>query len=658
LLIFSSKPCNFSPSFDLIKNNLMNRQVYTRLALFFIFSMKSLGLLAQISNGGIPLSISAKITTSIPVFETVQPNWANIREQDKKGLASFRFAIPIAINLDTKNSGVWTSLPTGGRVWQLKIRSKNALGLATTFENFELPEGSKLFMYSPDYKQVFGAYDASNNPKNRRLLVGMTKGEETIIEYIETKKPAKAVDFKITQVFHAYNQDLLSPLDFGESRACEINVNCPEGANWQTQKKGVVRVRIVVQEGLGWCTGSLINNTRQDGTPYILSAYHCSDGYTPDYGLWTFYFNYESSNCSNPTSEPTLQSLQGCVVRAGRQQSDFLLLETTQRVPASFNAHFNGWNRDSSNLTTSATMIHHPQGDIKKITIDNGAPAVSNISNQWISDVAPTTTPPRSHLRLTPELGFSEGGSSGAPFFDANGLIIAQNHGGSMDSANCRILNLLGGWLAKSWDGNGTPQTRLKDWLDPLSTSPLTLGGINTPATTMVATISGKVSFWTGVALPSVTVYIGSDSTITDASGNFSMPNVPVNQEIEVRLSKNDSYDNGLNGADVLLMRRHILGINEFSSKFRLFSGDIDNNNDLNAGDYLLVRRLILGINTSFSTTTPWRFVTTRTSNDTNFPFGITEPSPLLVTFTGNVANFDFYGYKKGDVDGSAELRN
>lgn len=633
----------------------MNRQACTRLALFFMFFMKNIGLIGQISNGGTPLSILAKITTPIPVVETTQPDWAKIREEDKKGTGSFRFAVPMAVDLDTKNAGVWTDLPTGGRIWQLKIRSKGALGLATTFENLELPEGSKLFMYSPDFKHVLGAYEAANNPKSRRLLVGMTKGEETIIEYVELKKPVKAIDFKITQIFHAYNQDLLSPLDFGESRECEININCAEGANWQTQKRGAVRVRVVVQGGMGWCSGSLINNTRQDGTPYILSAYHCSDGYIPDYNLWTFYFNYESPDCENPVSEPTLQSLQGCVPRAGRRESDFILLEMTQRVPSNFNVHFNGWNRDSTNLTNSNAMIHHPKGDTKKISIDNSAPLVSTATIKWESEAVITFTPPRSHILITPEQGFSEGGSSGAPIFDANGRIIAQNHGGVLDSANCRVNYLLAGWLAQSWDGNETPQTRLKDWLDPLNSNVLTLGGTNTPAP-VGATITGKIRFWTSTSMPNVKVYIGNDSTATDSNGNFSFTNVPLNTQVAVRLAKNDAYDNGLDAADILLLRRHIIGITEFSSKSRIYCGDVDNNSDIDAADYLQIRRVILGISDKLPATAAWRFVTSRTSNDINFPYGVSEPSPLLVTFTGNVANFDFYGYKKGDVDGSADL--
>ena len=634
----------------------MNRKVYAHIALICLFFIENYALFGQISKGGTPLSILAKISTPLPIVEAPQPDWVKIREEDKKGFANFRFAVPIAVNFTTKNAGIWTQLPNGGRLWQLKIHSKNALGLAVAFEDFELPEGAKLFMYSPDLKHVYGAYDASNNPESRRFLMGLTKGDETIVEYYEPKKAAKSADFKITQVFHAYNQSLLSPADFGGSLACEINVNCPQGANWQNPKRGAVRIRIVVQGGMGWCSGSLINNTRQDGTPYILSASHCSDSYIPDYSLWTVYFNYESPDCNNLSTEPVLQSLQGCVARANRKESDFLLLEMYQRVPTAFNAYFNGWNRDSNNLTASNVMIHHPAGDIKKISIDNDPPTVNNATITWraADNTVLSVTPPRSHIQITPDLGTSEGGSSGAPIFDANGRIIAQNHGGSV--VDCQVNYLLGGWLAKSWDGNGTAQTRLKDWLDPINTNALTVGGTNTPVPT-TTTVAGKILFWKGTApMGSVKVYIGNDSINTDASGAFSFSNVPLNTQVTVRVSKNDAYDNGLDAVDILLLRRHILSITDLNSNFKAFCGDVDNSNDLDVVDYLQIKRLILGINNSFSATTAWRFVTVRTSTDANFPLSVNDPSPLVVTFSGAVVNFNFYGYKKGDVDGSADL--
>ncbi len=630
----------------------MNRNVYTRLLFLILIVFKISKINAQISQGGPPLSIAEKIPLSAPAQEIPQPDWAKIKEEDKGAFGNFRFAVPIEVNFDTGNSGVWTDLPNGGRLWQLKLRSKNALQLAVAFNDFDLPIGSKLFFYSPDYQQVRGAFSDSNNSTSHRFLAPFIRGEEVVVEYFEPKKTAKSKSpFTINKVYYAYPNSKLGVTSFGESFACEINVNCTQGSAWQTPKKGVVRILVVVDGGMGWCSGSLVNNTKQDGAPYILSAYHCDDGFTPDHALWTFYFHYESPDCNNPTVEPNVPSIQGCVVRAASSPTDFQLLEMFQRVPANFNAHYNGWNRDSTNLTAKNTMIHHPEGDIKKISLDNDAPTVSTVETVW-NGATRVVTPPNSHIRSVFDEGGMEPGSSGAPIFDANGRIIAQLHGGNYN--NCQVFQALSGWLAKSWDGGGTPQTRLKDWLDPLNLAVLTLSGVSAPVQTG-ATVAGKVRFWNGTPMPNVKVYLGNDSTTTNTTGDFSFPNVATNVNLTARLSKEDSYENGVDAADILLIRRHILSIVEFNSPYKSFSGDVNGNNEVDAADILLIRRLILGIIPSFSNTTPWRFVTVKTSTEPNFPFGINDPSPLTVKFTGSITNFDFYGFKKGDVNASAE---
>jgi lysyl endopeptidase len=634
----------------------MNRKAaYIILAFLFISNMFFVNIVfAQKSKGGIPLSISEKLDAPQTIEEVPSPNWEKIKEEDKGFIGGFRFAIPIDVNFDTENHGEWTSLPNGGRVWRITIRSKEALGLAVAFDDFELPEGAKMYMYSTDFSKTLGAYDADNNPKNGRFLMGLTKGEATTIEYVEPKKLSKAPSFRITKIYHAYQKEGLQAEGFGMSLPCEVNINCPQGASWQTAKKGVVRIRVITAQGMGWCSGSLINNTREDGMPYILSAYHCADNLNPDFDLWTFYFNYESANCNNPSVEPTAPSIQGCVARSGYRENDFLLLEMAQRVPTNYNAQYLGWNRDSLTLAAKSTMIHHPQGDIKKISLDNEPITVSTVPTNWGGGV---TTGPRSHIQSIFDIGTMEPGSSGSPLLDPNGRIIGQLHGGATAPLNdCIVDYALSGWLAKSWDGGGTVQSRLKDWLDPLNTGALTLGGNSNPVAK--ATVSGNVKLWKGTNLPNVKVYIGTDSTLTDASGNFTMQNVPIGTAVPVRLSKNDTYENGIDAVDILLTRRHLLGLTDFNSPYKLFCADVDSNADADAADILQIRRLLLGLSTRFPGTTAWRFISERTSTDPAFPFGISEPSPLQVTFSGNVVNFNFLGYKKGDVDGSADTGN
>jgi hypothetical protein len=91
---------------------------------------------------------------------------------------------------------------------------------------------------------------------------------------------------------------------FGDSESCNINVNCPEGNDWQEEKRSVAMV--LLGDGTRWCSGALVNNKGGNLNPYFLSAHHCAD-YISQNGVigsdeksdiqdWTFWFNYESSS--------------------------------------------------------------------------------------------------------------------------------------------------------------------------------------------------------------------------------------------------------------------------------------------------------------------------------------------------------------------------
>ncbi|MDZ7881234.1 MAG: dockerin type I domain-containing protein [Saprospiraceae bacterium] len=624
----------------------MNRILLLSVFLFSFFAAN-----AQISKGGIPLSISEKISPPNAI-ELVQPNWDKVREEDKGWLGEFRFAVPTDVDFTTKNSGKWTNLPDGSRLWQLHIHSEKAAGLALTLADFKLPQGAKLYMHAPDGKQILGSYDVDNNSESRTFFIGFINGKEAVLSYYEHKNTPNntpTLPFVVKKVYHAYTKETLNVTGFGSGLACHINVNCPQGANWQTQKRGVVRIRVVATEGVGWCSGSLINTTRQDGTPYVLSAYHCADGLTVDFAQWTFFFNYESPNCDNPTTEPSLKSLQGCVARSGARETDFLLFELNQRIPADFNAHFNGWNRDSIVLPTSETMIHHPNGDIKKISLGVNAPTVLTDTITWSNNVF---SPANTHLRYTLEQGGMERGSSGSPMFDQAGRIVAQLHGGINQADKCSLVYALGGWLAKSWNGNGTPTSRLKDWLDPTNSNVLTQDGTSTPSNTV--RITGKLVTANGTALANQAVTIGANTTVTNATGVYTFNNVPVNTPVNVKIIRTTNPSNGVEAVDILLIRRHILGTTPITSKLRLFAADVDGNQEVDAVDMLQMRRVVLGIRDNLPLPS-WRFVPSFVLLDTNFPFNLTIPDVFEVSFTASTNNFDFIGVKIGDVDTNAD---
>jgi lysyl endopeptidase len=605
---------------------------------------------AQIQTGGMPLSLQNNPPISLataPILKLPLPNLEAVRFEDAtQPIGQIRFAVPVPIAFNLQNSGTWTTLPTGDRVWTLKIQSTGALGIAIAYQNFYLPPGSQLYMYRPDGKQILGGYtDANNSPQNV-FLTGIINGDSAILEYFEPENALGKGHFELSTLYYAYRNP--NPTDdilgFNDAQPCHVNINCPEGADFATNKRAITRIRMVMNEGMGWCSGSMIANTASDGKPYLLSAYHCQDGFTPLHALWTFYFGYESPDCNNPAQAPRTNSLQGCVQRAGWRNTDFLLLELNSRIPNHFNGYFNGWNRDSINLPARTAMIHHPQGDLQKISMDHQPATLQTTPVNWNNNVI---TPANHHLKVHFDVGTTEIGSSGAPLLDAQYRIVGQLNGVLNQNANpcLNVGDALCGRLSKSWNGGGTSQNRLKDWLDPLNTNVLTLGGIAAPL--FRARVSGYVRGYWGQGIADVTLSLSNSTTaVTDTSGFFQFEDVPINTPLQLQLVKTDNILlNGISIADITPISRHILGIEALDTP-RELAADLNFDHDVNAADMIAIRRMVLRIANNYpANVSGWGFA------DEIF-LGINQFS---VNFTGNVSNLNFIAFKRGDTNGSAD---
>lgn len=274
--------------------------------------------------------------------------------------------------------------------------------------------------------------------------------------------------------------------DFGDSQSCEVNVNCSEGDAFQDIKRSTVRILVRSGNLAGWCTGSVINTTVFDNTPYILTAEHCGlidVGFANETDLrrWVFFFNYESNTCNNPTSEAQVpnQAVIGAqlVARSNDQGgdlgSDFLLLELVRSIPQSYNPYFTGWNR-SNQSSSSGVSIHHPEGDIKKISTYNRFLISSSFRN-----ITPNTHWRVNWSSTANGYGVTEGGSSGSGIFNMNGLLIGTLTGGSSNCSNPTNPDLYGKF-SYSWNQNGNaPENRLMDWLDPNGTGEAAIAGVD-----------------------------------------------------------------------------------------------------------------------------------------------------------------------------------
>lgn len=448
--------------------------------LSFCFGFLSLSLNAQISLGGQPYSFSQKL--ELPKFLASDPSELHyIDSTGSKDCNALEFArfLPLQSQLGDEN-WVITSLENGDQIYRMGIESKGALAIGAYFKDFYLPKGSRLYIYSADQEQLKGAFSDINNSKQGFFAAEYVLGDQLVIEYYEPTEVVGQGKFTLFEVLHAYKNvsEISSSKDFGDSGDCEINVNCPEGDGKNNQRDAVLRL-LIKNGGSGvWCTGSLVNNTSEDRTPYVLTADHCGKyASEEDMQLWLFYFHYQSWACWTPTLEPEKKSLRGCVEIAsssntGDLGSDFFMVKLIQDIPENYNPYFLGWNREGS-ASQSGFSIHHPQGDIKKIstytqTLQSTSYSGGINNGFWEVVWSETET---GH-------GVTEGGSSGSPIFDEEGYLIGTLTGGQASCSNLDAPDYYGKFSIH-WKDNGTEvDQQLMPWLDPLQTGLLKMNGI------------------------------------------------------------------------------------------------------------------------------------------------------------------------------------
>ncbi|MBX7181268.1 MAG: T9SS type A sorting domain-containing protein [Bacteroidia bacterium] len=477
---------------------------------------------AQISHGGQPLSNHfPSLFKSVEGVELTAPDPSSLLAEDQdravKG-SLYRIGTSLLTDIKPTNSGTWTLLPDGGKVWRLQVSASGAKALGFYFDQFHLPVGAQLFVYNENKSQVIGAFTSENNHESGYFATEMIFGSSAILElYIPLKSKGSNLQFHLNEVAYFY-RNVYAPKDakdFGDSESCEVNVNCSEGNNWANQKRGVARIMVKAGNQYGWCSGSLINNTNVDCSPLFLTADHCSEGTSAsDLNQWVFYFNYQASGCTNPASQGTLanQTMTGATLKAqttgmGNQDSDFYLVLLNNNVPQSYAPYFNGWDRNNT-ASTGGVGIHHPAGDIKKISTYTG----TLVSSTYGGTVANT------HWRVTwagtaNGHGVTEGGSSGSPLFGSNGLIVGQLTGGS-SYCTAQTSPDLYGKFSYSWTSNGAAANRqLAPWLDPSSSGVTTLAGVNQPC----VQVDPPVADFTA---NNTVVGIGQQVNFTDLSTN------------------------------------------------------------------------------------------------------------------------------------------
>jgi hypothetical protein len=460
----------------------------------------------------------------------------------------FRFGYGFDVHYSL-NDGIWEENDSS-KIWSMNISSLGAYSLNFIFQQLFLAEGAQLFIYNNDKSMVYGPVISEQNAVGEHFLTDLIAGDEVTIQLIEPKNIKQPSSLIISKVIHGYIDVLSYPaIGNADYDNCHNDINCY--STWDTESDAVALV--LLSGGDVLCSGSLLNNVQQDYKAYFLSAFHCVD--LDENGSistteknnaqnWAFRFQYKKTTCNGSTATSYITYNQA-TFRAAWANSDFVLMElVSSAVQNNVALTFLGWDR-SGNVPTQGTGIHHPRGDVMKISFDTNP----------LSSTTPYLT--GTHWLVEFDNGIVEHGSSGSPIFNQNKRVIGQLHSGSV---KCPPMTAYYGRFSASWAGGGTNDSRLSNWLDPLGTNPTTLNSIaynpttisgasslynfqqstytlnNLPSnTTITWSGSSNVNIISGQGTSQVTISICSGSTATLTATLSGTVNQVLNKALEVK---------------------------------------------------------------------------------------------------------------------------
>jgi hypothetical protein len=328
---------------------------------------------------------------------------------------------PLIVNQSTAPATDWVSVANGWHIWSVSVTSPGAEGIRVHLENIKLPEGARLVAYAAANPQPGLAISAQSLRNTSEAWTETILGESVVIEcQLPPQAEPSGVSFTITEISQIYISLVAA---IRPSVPCENDVTCYSA--WATAAAGVARIEFIDGTDAYVCTGCLLTTVPATYAPYFLTANHCIDSQTIASTLELWWF-YQTSTCNGPA--PSLNSVPhtagGADYLAGSSINDFTFLHLNEAPPAG--ASYLGWSTANPGSATILTAIHHPGGDIKRISFGGENSADPDF---W-------------YIRWSS--GITEPGSSGSPLFNGNKQVMGQLWGGSSACDNLSGIDRYG----------------------------------------------------------------------------------------------------------------------------------------------------------------------------------------------------------------------
>ncbi|HTR59168.1 MAG TPA: serine protease [Casimicrobiaceae bacterium] len=305
----------------------------------------------------------------------------------------------------------WQSV-SGGTAARIEVQSPTAssIRLGIDLESSD-PRVALRFAGSGAPQRVYGPFLVSELRRGRRSWSPILDGDTATLEiYLPQGVSPGSVTLAIPQISHLVVAGLApraEPVDeIGQAASCERDIACLATPAIAAQAKAVAKMYFSEAGDSFLCTGTLVNDTLSSNTPYFLTASHCIDSQEAASTLQTYWF-FDAIACGNHTVPPFASMPVGATLLARSDDYDWALLRLDHPPPAG--TTLSAWNSAPINAGTQVSVMHHPEGDLKKFS-----QAVA--AGTALTPIASGTYNVADHYSL----GTTEAGSSGAALLTAS----------------------------------------------------------------------------------------------------------------------------------------------------------------------------------------------------------------------------------------------
>ena len=427
-----------------------------------------------------------------------------------------QFAVNVPHSVSSAGDGSW-STRAAISTWVYSVRVPTAISMSFHATTAKLPPSAVLAVSAGRTTFRYAARDVSRSGLWGRPMPGDTLTFSLSVSALEATRVRLHIDSMQAGYRslgtgvpnHPHYQELMRSAAAAVSSSCIENYSCHVSASNQGPSHATVALII---GNLYQCTGTLVNDTRGDGIPYILTARHCEKGVlgggNPDAAATVTVYWDAVSPCNGQLGSiySAATPTQAGATTALEQQDLWLIQLDTP--PAATDAYYAGWDATGSAFTGGYT-IHHALGGDQQYVEWSGTDLLEQIPAATLNVAYDST-----FWGVVNGVGSVGAGASGSALFSSNNLIVgsaslAALTSGENSTGVCPVspppapapntittlfTALSGVWASSADRTSSTPNRTLKMFLDPgatgqmatpgLATQPIALSASSTSANT------------------------------------------------------------------------------------------------------------------------------------------------------------------------------